>query len=50
MQASTATIYAHRYDRANDEYSGILGGGESNAPSAWRFSIDRASRYGGSRG
>src|SRR5438034_1024313 len=25
LQASTATIYAHRYDRANDERSGILG-------------------------
>jgi uncharacterized protein len=42
LQASTATIYAHRYDNANDEYSGILGGDESNAPSAWRFSIDVA--------
>jgi NAD dependent epimerase/dehydratase family enzyme len=26
LQASTATIYAHRYDRPNDEHSGILGG------------------------
>src|SRR5688572_24762945 len=26
LQASTATIYAHRYDAANDERSGILGG------------------------
>jgi uncharacterized protein (TIGR01777 family) len=42
LQAGTATIYAHRYDRANDEYTGILGGGESNAPSSWRFSIDVA--------
>jgi NAD dependent epimerase/dehydratase family enzyme len=42
LQASTATIYAHRYDGANDEYSGILGGDESSAPSAWRFSIDVA--------
>ena len=39
LQASTATIYAHRYDGANDERSGILGGTESTAPSAWRFSI-----------
>src|SRR5262249_4537968 len=29
LQASTATIYAHRYDRPNDEQSGILGGNES---------------------
>jgi uncharacterized protein len=26
LQASTATIYAHRYDGANDERSGVLGG------------------------
>jgi uncharacterized protein len=42
LQASTATIYAHRYDRPNDEYSGILGGHEPNAPGSWRFSIDIA--------
>jgi uncharacterized protein len=42
LQASTATIYAHSYDRANDERSGILGGQESTAPSSWRFSISVA--------
>jgi uncharacterized protein len=42
LQASTATIYAHRYDAANDEWSGALGGSESNAPSSWRFSIEVA--------
>ena len=42
LQASTATIYAHRYDGANDERSGILGGSEPTAPSSWRFSIDVA--------
>jgi hypothetical protein len=42
LQASTATIYAHRYDGPNDEVSGILGGGEPSAPSSWRFSIDVA--------
>jgi len=42
LQASTATIYAHRYDRPNDEDTGILGGREPNAPSTWRFSIDVA--------
>jgi uncharacterized protein len=42
LQASTATIYAHRYDKPNDEYSGILGGSEPNAPATWRFSIDVA--------
>lgn len=42
LQASTATIYAHRYDRPNDEHTGVLGGGESNAPDAWRFGIEVA--------
>src|SRR5262249_20811724 len=42
LQASTATIYAHRYDQPNDEYSGILGGDEADAPGTWRFSIDVA--------
>ena len=42
LQASTATIYAHRYDAANDERSGVLGGREASAPSSWRFSIDVA--------
>jgi len=45
LQASTATIYAHRYDAANDETSGLLGGGEENAPSSWNFSIDVASAW-----
>ena len=42
LQASTATIYAHRYDGANDEHSGILGGYEPGAPETWRFSVDVA--------
>ena len=42
LQASTATIYAHRYDGPNDESAGVLGGHESDAPRAWRFSIDVA--------
>jgi len=42
LQASTATIYAHRYDNPNDEHSGILGGTESSAPASWRFSIEVA--------
>lgn len=42
LQASTATIYAHRYDAPNDEATGILGGTEENAPDTWRFSIDVA--------
>jgi len=42
LQMSTATIYAHRFDAANDEETGILGGAEGNAPAAWRFSIEVA--------
>ena len=42
LQASTATIYAHRYDAPNDEATGIIGGGEPHAPDTWRFSIDVA--------
>jgi uncharacterized protein len=45
LQASTATIYAHRYDAANDETSGIIGGQEPNAPDTWRFSIDVAKEW-----
>src|SRR5262249_37821277 len=45
LQASAATIYAHRYDTANDEASGILGGAEPNAPDTWRFSIDVAKAW-----
>ncbi|HKS05689.1 MAG TPA: TIGR01777 family oxidoreductase [Gemmatimonadaceae bacterium] len=42
LQASTATIYAHRFDIANDEATGIIGGTEPGAPDTWRFSIDVA--------
>lgn len=42
LQASTATIYAHRYDSRNDEYTGVIGGTEPEAPASWRFSIDVA--------
>jgi uncharacterized protein len=42
LQASTATIYAHRYDAPNDERTGILGGDEPDVPDTWRFSIDVA--------
>src|SRR4028119_2336770 len=36
LQASTATIYAHRFDAPNDEINGIIGG-EPNAPDTWNF-------------
>jgi uncharacterized protein (TIGR01777 family) len=45
LQASTATIYAHRYDAPNDEATGILGGSEPGVPDTWRFSIDVATSW-----
>ncbi len=42
LQASTATIYAHRYDAPNDEHRGILGGNEPDVPEEWNFSIEVA--------
>jgi uncharacterized protein (TIGR01777 family) len=45
LQASTATIYSHRYNQPNDERSGILGGQEPNAPDSWRFSIEVAQAW-----
>jgi uncharacterized protein (TIGR01777 family) len=45
LQMSTATIYAHRYDAANDEATGIIGGTEPGVPETWRFSIDVAQAW-----
>jgi uncharacterized protein (TIGR01777 family) len=45
LQMSTATIYAHRYDEANTEATGIIGGAEPNTPDTWRFSIDVATAW-----
>jgi uncharacterized protein (TIGR01777 family) len=45
LQASTATIYAHRFDAPNDEAAGIIGGSEPEAPDTWRFSIDVAKSW-----
>jgi uncharacterized protein len=42
LQASTATIYAHRFDAANDEETGVIGGAEPDVPAHWHFSIDVA--------
>lgn len=39
LQASTATIYSHRFDAPNDDVTGIIGGNEINAPDTWKFSI-----------
>jgi hypothetical protein len=45
LQASTATLYAHRYDAPNDEATGIIGGSEAKAPDTWRFSIDVVTKW-----
>lgn len=45
LQASTATIYAHRYDAPNDDVTGIVGGHEPDAPASWRFSIEVATAW-----
>jgi uncharacterized protein (TIGR01777 family) len=45
LQSSTATIYTHRYDAANDEATGLVGGNEPDAPETWRFSIDVATSW-----
>ena len=42
LQMSTATIYAHRLDAANDEATGIIGGDEPDVPAYWKRSIDIA--------
>src|SRR5271155_1122056 len=42
LQMSTATIYAHRFDAANDEVTGLIGGNEPNIPDTWNFSIEVA--------
>ena len=45
LQSSTATIYAHRFDAANDEATGIIGGNELNVDDTWKFSIDVAKAW-----
>jgi uncharacterized protein (TIGR01777 family) len=45
LQMSTATIYAHRFDAANDEATGRLGGDEPDAPGYWRRSVEIAQAW-----
>lgn len=45
MNASTATIYRHIYDRPMDELTGEIGGNELDAPAKWSFSIDVATNW-----
>jgi uncharacterized protein (TIGR01777 family) len=45
LQMSTATIYAHRLDAANDEATGEIGGAEPCVPGYWGFSVEIARRW-----
>jgi uncharacterized protein len=45
MNASTATIYRHSFDRPMDEFTGEIDRVQPNAPSSWNFSIEVAARW-----
>ncbi|MCX3060517.1 TIGR01777 family oxidoreductase [Streptomyces beihaiensis] len=45
LQMSTATIYAHRTDAANDEENGVMGGTEPGVPDYWAYSVDIARQW-----
>jgi len=45
LQMSTATIYAHRLDAANDEATGIIGGREPDVPDYWEYSVRIAKNW-----
>jgi uncharacterized protein (TIGR01777 family) len=42
LQMSTATYYAHRFDAANDEATGVRGGMEPDVPGYWGYSVEIA--------
>lgn len=39
MNASTSTVYRHALDRAQDEFTGEIGGHEPDVPETWNFSV-----------
>lgn len=45
LQMSTATIYAHRFDAANDERDGVIGGTEQGVPDYWSYSVEIARNW-----
>ena len=45
LQMSTATIYAHRFEGANDDASGIIGGEEPGIPDYWSYSVQIAKNW-----
>ncbi|MEW2167107.1 TIGR01777 family oxidoreductase [Streptomyces sp. NPDC007084] len=45
LQMSTATVYAHRFDAANDEATGVIGGAEPGVPDYWAYSVEIARNW-----
>jgi uncharacterized protein (TIGR01777 family) len=45
LQMSTATIYAHRFDAAHDEATGVIGGSETGVPDYWAYSVEIARNW-----
>jgi uncharacterized protein (TIGR01777 family) len=45
LQMSTATIYAHTLRPANDDITGVIGGGEQDVPRYWDYSIEIAKNW-----
>jgi uncharacterized protein (TIGR01777 family) len=45
LQMSTATVYAHRFDAANDEATGVIGGSEAGVPDYWAYSVEIAKNW-----
>jgi len=45
LQSSTATIYAHRYDAANDEATGLFESQEKDYRKDWQFSVEVAKAW-----
>lgn len=45
LQMSTATVYAHRFDAAHDEATGVIGGSEPGVPDYWAYSVRIAENW-----
>jgi len=45
MNASTATIYRHTFDRPMDEFTGEIDVVQPDAPFAWNFSVEVATQW-----
>ncbi|MPY64651.1 TIGR01777 family oxidoreductase [Streptomyces spongiae] len=45
LQMSTATVYAHRFDAAHDEATGVIGGSEPGVPDYWAYSVAIAENW-----